>query len=75
MAKIEIDLDKFKDDNGNYPGYLRDVIERGSGKTFPAALATSDIEFTSEEIGKMSVEEYAEKQPAIMDALKRGKVK
>lgn len=77
--KIEIDLTRLQNADGNYSENDLKVLERVTGKQYSEILKEAndhkDYDFTSEEIGKMSTEEYAKNRDAINKALTEGRIK
>ena len=77
--KIEIDLSRLQNSDGNYSEADLNVLERATGKHYSEIIKEanehSQYDFTSEQIGKMSTEEYAKNRDAINKALTEGRIK
>ena len=77
--KIEIDLSRLQNPDGNYSEADLKVLEKATGKHYSDIIKEaneySKYDFTSEQIGKMTTEEYEKNHDAINKALAEGRIK
>lgn len=74
--KIEIDLTRIQDKDGNYNSNDAKMIERLTGKPFHEVVKTDKTyDFTEADVAKMTDSEYEANRDAILQAQKEGRIK